>query len=168
MEGKISNVEAEGGTCLSLMQMECAAFMAKVGQTCFANHLHKKMKMGLTAELSTGPRVSRLFLQLVVDRSTLPVCWEGLFPHRSSQARELCLPFTSPGLPVILTTSGALCFPSQEEEVLSSSFGSPHSKYKYSIQSCTGPRTQGFSQSSPTTAKLPNLKEVDVRYTEAW
>lgn len=39
LEGKMSNVEAGGGTCLSLLPFESTAFMAKVGQTRFAKHL---------------------------------------------------------------------------------------------------------------------------------
>lgn len=35
----MSSVEAEGG---ALLQFESTAFMTKVGQTCFAQHLHKR------------------------------------------------------------------------------------------------------------------------------
>lgn len=110
----------------------------------------------LTAELSAGPGVSRLFLQLVVDRSILSVCLEvlcaflhldttselsksrGCFHTRAPRPESCVCP-----LPLLGCLSSSppvgLCFPSQGE-VLSSSFGSPHSKYKYDIQSCTGPR----------------------------
>lgn len=91
----------------------------------FLGHTH-------LSQLSAGPRLSLLFCSWQINPPSL--LWEVLYPFCSpppdldaaselskscvvctQELPELCLPFTSAGLPVILSTPGALGFPCQGE-----------------------------------------------------